>query len=67
MVVFQSVQYILGIVYFFSENETIKQIFEVLVAYEEALISLSYLINRLWPVFCLQRPRRVQHQVEDSS
>ena len=51
MVVFQSVQYIFGVVYYLTSNDVIKIVFEVLVIFEGTFISFSHFFNRLQSIF----------------
>ena len=52
MVVFQSVQYIFGVIYHLSSNDVIKNVFEVLVVFEGTFISFSHFINRFKSAIC---------------
>ena len=42
LMTFQSFQWILGVVFYWTENEALKYAFEILVAYEGLFIALSY-------------------------
>ena len=65
MVVFQSIHYALGVVYFFRENEALKMAFEASVSYENAIIASPYLLQRVQTHFRSQKRVRSTRPISD--
>ena len=52
MAIFQSVQFVFGVLYYFSPSDPLKMIFEMLIAYEGLFIALSYFSNQNRTIGC---------------
>ena len=55
LIVFQSIQWIFGVIFYFSENSVVKFLFEISVAYEGTFMAISYFSNEVRRC-CISKP-----------
>ena len=55
LIVFQSTQWIFGIVFYLTENEVFALVFEFLVAFEGLFLFISFFSANIGRVFCFVR------------